>query len=79
MFTQFGQARHGSRVVAWLSVLGLIIAMFAASIDPAEASVQEPTDAAIAVLEAAPDGIGGPADSVVSSVGGSAGDDRATD
>lgn len=49
MFTQFGQNRHGSRLVAWLSVLGLIIAMFAASIEPAAADASDENVSAVVV------------------------------
>ncbi len=53
VFTQQSQGRQGSGMVAWLSVLGLITAMFAVAVTPAAASTDG--DVAVVVREIAPD------------------------
>ena len=55
MFTQLGQGRQSSRLVAWLSVLGLIIAMFAAAVSPASASCTSDCDVSVVVRDVAPE------------------------
>ncbi len=75
MFTQLGQGRQGSRLVAWLSVLGLIIAMFAAAVEPAAASTASDSDVAVVVREAAPDTTA--AEDLVESLGGTVGEQLA--
>ena len=55
MFTQLGQGRQSSRLAAWLSVLGLIIAMFAAAVSPASASRTSHGDVSVVVRDVAPE------------------------
>ena len=55
MFTQLGQGRQSSRLAAWLSVLGLIIAMFAAAVSPASASRTSDGDVSVVVRDVAPE------------------------
>jgi serine protease AprX len=68
MFTQLGQGRQSSRLVAWISVLGLIIAMFAAAVEPAAASTATGGDVSVVVREVAPDTE--TAEDLVNSLGG---------
>ncbi len=72
MFTQLSQGRQSSRLVAWLSVLGLIIAMFAAAIEPAAASSAPDGDVSVVVREVAPDTDA--AEDLVESLGGVVGE-----
>ena len=55
MFTQLGQGRQSSRLVAWISVLGLIIAMFASAVSPASASPTSGGELSVVVSVVAPE------------------------
>lgn len=59
VFTHLGQGKQSSGILAWLSVLGLLVAMFVSSIAPANASTAQSDAVSVVVHELVTEGASG--------------------